>query len=51
MDKKGDLGWEEIAKIILVIVFLIILILIVTLYKDKSLDVIEKIKDLIRFGR
>ena len=51
MDKKGDLGWEEIARIILVVVFLVILILITTLYKDKLLEVIEKIKDLIRFGK
>ena len=51
MNKKADFGWEEIAKIILVLVFLIILILIVILYKDKSLEIIEKLKDFIRFGR
>ena len=51
MDKKGDFGWEEIAKIILVLVFLIILILIITLYKDKALEIIGKIKDFIRFGK
>ena len=51
MNKKGDFGWEEIAKIILVIVFLIILILIAFLYKEKALAFIEKLKDLIRFGK
>ena len=51
MNKKGDFGWEEIAKIILVLAFLIIIILITFLYKDKALEVIEKIKEFIRFGR
>ena len=51
MDKKGDLGWEEIAKIILVLFFLIILILIITLYRDKALEVINNLKDFLRFGR
>lgn len=50
MDKKGDFGWEEIAKIILVLFFLIILILIITLYKDKAIEVINSIKDFLRFG-
>lgn len=51
MDKKGDFGWEEIAKIILVLVILIILILLIYLYKDKSIEIIDKLRDFIRFGK
>lgn len=51
MNKKADFGWEEIAKLILIIIILIILILIVYLYKDKALEVIEKLRDFIRFGK
>ena len=51
MDKKGDFGWEEISKIILVLLFLLIIIAIVFLYRDKSFTIIESIKDFIRFGR
>jgi len=51
VDKKGDFGWEEIAKIILVLVILIILILLIYLYKDKSIEIIDKLRDFIRFGK
>ncbi len=51
MNKKAEFGWEEIAKIILALVFLIALILIAFVYKDKSIQVIEKIRDFFRFGR
>jgi len=51
VDKRGDFGWEEIAKLILVLFFLIILILIITLYKDKAVEVINNLKDFLRFGR
>ncbi len=51
MNKKGDFGWEEISKIILVLVILIILIILVFLYKDKAIEIIDKLKEFIRFGR
>jgi len=51
VNKKGDLGWEEIAKIILVIVFLIILVLFATIYREKGLEIINNMKEFIRFGR
>jgi len=50
MFKKGELGWEEVAKIIIVLVFLIIIITIVYLFKDKTSSLLESIKNILRFG-
>jgi uncharacterized protein YoxC len=50
MFKKGDVGWEEIAKILIALVFLIILILIAYLFKDKLSSTLEYIKTILRFG-
>ncbi|AJF62398.1 MAG: hypothetical protein QT11_C0001G0249 [archaeon GW2011_AR20] len=50
MFKRGELGWEEIAKIIIVLVFLIIVIAIVYLFKDKTGSLLESIKNILRFG-
>ncbi len=50
MSKKGELGWEEIAKILLVLVFLIIMIAIAFLFRDKLVNLIEGIKSILRFG-
>lgn len=50
MSKKGELGWEEIAKILIVLLFLLILIAIAFLFKDKLNVLIESIKTLFRFG-
>ncbi|MEK6834641.1 MAG: hypothetical protein AABX61_00060 [Nanoarchaeota archaeon] len=51
MFKKGEMGWEEIAKIILVLVFLIIIIAIAYLLRDKISQTLESIKNLVRFGK
>jgi len=51
VNKKGDFGWEEIAKIVLVLVFLIALVLIIFIYRDKAIQIIDTIRDFIRFGR
>lgn len=50
MFKKGELGWEEIAKILLVLVFLIMIIAISFLFRDKIYLVLENIKTTLRFG-
>lgn len=50
MFKKGDMGWEEIAKILIVLVFLVILILIAYMFRDKINLLLEYIKTAIRFG-
>lgn len=51
MFKKGEMGWEEIAKIILVLVFLVIIIAIAYLLRDKISQTLESIKNLVRFGK
>ena len=50
MNKKGDFTFEQIGKILLALAFLIILILIAFLFKDKLVQVIENIKNIVRFG-
>ncbi|MEK6907586.1 MAG: hypothetical protein AABW45_03590 [Nanoarchaeota archaeon] len=50
MFKKGEFGWEEIAKILLALIFLIIIIAIVYLFKDKINSTLESLKNIIRFG-
>jgi Tfp pilus assembly protein PilO len=50
MNKKSEFGWEEIAKILLVLLFLIILIAIAYLFKDKLSSTMESIKNLLRFS-
>jgi len=51
MFKKGELGWEEIARILLVLIFLIIIIAIVYLFRDKLNTTLESIKNILRFGK
>lgn len=50
MNKKGDFGWNEISKILLVIGILVVLIILLTLFKNKASSLIEALKDLVRFG-
>jgi len=50
MFKKGEMGWEEISKILIVILFLIVMIAIAFLFKDKLYTLVEDIKTLVRFG-
>ena len=51
MNKKGDFGFEQIAKIILALVVLIIMISITVLYKDKAIELLSRLKDILTFGR
>ncbi|MCD4666394.1 hypothetical protein K8R47_01130 [archaeon] len=48
MNKKGDFGFNYIAKILLVIVVLVILILITYLFKDKLLDLVDSLTNIMR---
>ena len=51
MSKKGEWAWEEISKIIIILVILIILIFLTYTFKDKLLQVVEKIKDIFNAKR
>ena len=48
--KKGQLVWENIAKWVLVILFIVIVLLIVFSNNEKLKEKIEKIKDFLIFG-
>ena len=48
MNKKGDFGFEYIAKILLIIIVLVILIMIAYLFKDKLLDLVDNLSGILR---
>lgn len=50
MNKKAEFGWEQISKILLVLVALIILIGIIILLKEKGNDLAKSIIDKFRFS-
>ena len=50
MNKKGEWGWEEISKIILMVIVVILLIAIIFYLKSRGFDLSEKIINLLRFG-
>ncbi len=50
MNKKGDFSWEQIAKLLIVIVFLLILLIMIWLLRDKLFSLFDKLKDILRFG-
>jgi hypothetical protein len=50
LNKKGDLEFDTILKLIIGIIVLLVVIGLIFLFKDKSLVIIDKIKDLFRFG-
>lgn len=51
MNKKAAWEWEQIGKLIIAIALLIILILFIMALKGKGLNLLEKLKDIVRFGR
>ncbi len=50
MNKKGDFGWEEISKILLVLGILVVLIVLLTMFKTSSGSLLDTLKSLVRFG-
>ena len=48
--KKADLAWDKIGKLILILAVLIILIAISLLFKDKIYQVLDGLKEFLRFG-
>tara|TARA_Y100000034_G_C6852007_1_gene386608 strand:- start:137 stop:295 length:159 start_codon:yes stop_codon:yes gene_type:complete len=51
LTKKGEWGWEEISKIIIALIVLAVLVLLAFTFKDKILDLIEKLKDIFNAKR
>ncbi|MFH1209166.1 MAG: hypothetical protein V1663_00030 [archaeon] len=50
INRRGEFGWEEIARILIILVVLIILITIGFLFKDKLYELADKLRDFLRFG-
>ncbi len=48
--KKGELHWDELGKILMVLVFLVIILLIIFSAKTKQFNLIESLKNILRFG-
>ncbi|MEW6063492.1 MAG: hypothetical protein AB1571_03950 [Nanoarchaeota archaeon] len=48
--KKGDITWDEIAKLIIALTVLIFLVIAVWLLKDKIVDLFDKFLAVLRFG-
>jgi hypothetical protein len=47
--KKADITWETIAKLLLALAFLVFMTMIVYLYKDKLLAMLNSLVSMMRF--
>jgi|TARA_Y100000310_G_C20398479_1_gene676260 hypothetical protein len=43
--KKGEFNWETLAKFIIIVVVLVIVVYLIIIFKDRMVEVIEKVKD------
>ncbi|HLC58234.1 MAG TPA: hypothetical protein VJI68_00065 [Candidatus Nanoarchaeia archaeon] len=50
-NKKGDIEFDTIIKLIVAVICLLIAISLIYFFKDKSLAIIDSIKDILRFGK
>ncbi len=48
-NKKGDLQWDYIAKIVIGLVVLVFVLLLIWKSKDKIMDLLDSFKDIMRF--
>jgi len=48
--KKGDLSWDTIGKLILVVAFLLIFVLIIFLLKDKLYNLYDGFRSFLGLG-
>ncbi len=51
MNKKGDLELELVIKLLIGIIVLFIIIGLIFLFKNKSVNIIERVKGILRFGK
>jgi hypothetical protein len=49
--KKGAIWWDNLGWAIIALVILVIIILGVYLLNRQGIDLIQKLKDILRFGR
>ncbi len=50
MNKKGDLEFETVIKLLLALIILLVIIGLVYILKGKSFNILDKIKLILRFG-
>ena len=48
MEKKGDLAWDTIGKLVIALAFLLLMLVILYLFKDKLIGITDQIKALFR---
>ncbi|MBW2999578.1 hypothetical protein KY339_02795 [Candidatus Woesearchaeota archaeon] len=48
-NKKADIGWETIGKLILVLFLLVVILMIIGLMTQKGQEILQHIKDIFRF--
>ncbi|MBS3168795.1 hypothetical protein J4216_06720 [Candidatus Woesearchaeota archaeon] len=51
MNKKADFEFETVIKLMIGAIILIIIITLVFLFKDKSISILDSIKNILRFGK
>lgn len=49
MNREGDFGWEQIGKILIVLVALIVIIILILTFKEKLFVLLEKVNNILRF--
>ena len=50
MNKKADIEFDTILKLLIGLIILLIIIGLIFIFKGKSLNIIDKIRELLRFG-
>ena len=50
MNKKGDMEFETVMKLLLALIILLIVIGLLFILKGKSINILDKIKDIFRVG-
>ena len=50
MNKKADLEFDVILKLLIALIVLLIIIGLIFLFKGKSMEIFTKIKDILRLG-
>jgi hypothetical protein len=49
MNKKGDIGWDFIGKMLFYVMMLVVLLAVIGLIADKSFGVVDKLKEMLGF--
>ena len=47
--KKGALEWDQLAKLVIIILLAIVLVVLIITFKDKIFELFEKLKEAVRF--